>query len=98
MVGLRLAAESAAEQSDMANYVFFRDAQLLRECVLRTLGILRGGPRCHFAAFEFRQRNHRLPRSVRQKRNVVVSLKYLATFGAYSIPFTDLTHHLSWLR
>ncbi len=65
VIGLRLAPESPAEQCYMANYIFLRDAQLFRDDVLHGLRILRRGPQCRFAVFEFREGNQWLHRSVR---------------------------------
>jgi len=76
----------------MANYIFLRDPQLLRDGVLRTLRILRRSPDRRFAVFKFRQRDHRLHRSVRQKRDVVVRLIYLAAFGERRIRVTNIAH------
>src|ERR1700730_3648055 len=97
VIRLRLAPESSAEKSYMADYVFFRDSQLSRNDVLHSLRILRRGPQYRFAVLEFREGNQRLHRGVRKKRNVVVRLIYLVGFGKRRIRVTDIAHHFAWI-
>ncbi len=79
----------------MANHIFFRDAQLFRDGFLHTLRILSRSPQGRFPVFKICQRDHRLHRSVRQKRNVVVGLNYLATFGEHGICITNIAHYFA---
>jgi len=98
--GMRLAAESAASRVTWTNYVFFSGPQLLRRLRLAHMGILRGGPqRVPLPPLNCRQRTHRLHRKRRQKRNVVVSLKYLGNIGdtAFAITNVRTTWHGLWV-
>ncbi len=66
VIRLGLAPEPATQQCHVADHVFLRDPQLLRDNVLRRLRILRGGPRRHSAVLELRERHHGFHRGVRQ--------------------------------
>src|SRR6266481_5703799 len=79
----------------MADYVFLRNPQLFRHYVLYSLRILRRSPQRRLAVLELGESNHRLHRSVRQKRNIVVRLIDLSTFGERSIRITDIAHYFA---
>src|SRR6266571_809522 len=79
----------------MADYVLFRNPQLFRHYVLHSLRILRRSPQRRLAVLELGESNHRLHRSVRQKRNIVVRLIDLSTFGERSIRITNIAHYFA---
>src|SRR5262249_39872917 len=90
IIGLGLSAEASAEKCHVADDIFFRDTQLLRDDRLRSLRILRGRPRRDFAVLKFRSSYHWLHGSVRQKRNVILCLEELTSLCKLSVRVADI--------
>ena len=90
VVRLRLAAEAAAEQRDVADDVLLVDAERRGHRVLHRLRILRRRPDRRLAVAEFGDRRRRLHRRVRRQRRVVGGLEHLAALGELGVDVAEI--------
>ena len=80
-VGLRLAAEAAAEERHVDGDVLLRQPEALREPRARRLRRLHAGPGLALAVLDAHERRRRLHRRLREVRNVVLGLDALCGLG-----------------
>ena len=97
VVRLRLAAEAAAEQRDVAGDVLLVDAERLGHGLLHGLRILRRRPHRDLAVAELGHRRRRLHRRVRRQRRVVHRLEHLAALRELGVDVADVVRDLAGL-
>ena len=94
IIGLRLTAESAAQQGDVADDVFLLDAERRGHGLLHGLRILGGAPAGELAVTEVGEGDGRLHRRVGQHGHVVFGFVGLGGFGKSGIDVAHVADHL----
>ena len=94
-VGLRLAAEAAAEERHVDGDVLLLQPEALREPRARRLRRLHAGPGLALAVLDAHQRRRRLHRRLREVRDVVLRLDALCGLCHRAIHVALLAHDLA---
>ena len=81
VIGLGLSSETATEKRHVTDDILFGNSQFLRNNLLPRLRVLCRSPGRDFAILELCSGYHRLHRSVRQQRDVIISLENPAALG-----------------